>query len=96
MQSPFLHATADDMSAQTEKTKVLHYLEACCKVLTTTNEPLANIIDYIPDNFQGVAEMVLYRLPKLSRVNFVADISKENSITFFGRKQRRTSKILLI
>ena len=77
--------------------------------MATTNEPLANIIDDVlshipdnfqgvaePDNFQGVAEMVLYHLPKLSRVNFVADVSKENSIVFFGRKQRRTSKILLI
>ena len=40
-----------------------------------TNEPVANIIDgnvqlYVlspsPDNFQGVAEMVLDRLPKSS------------------------------
>ena len=63
-----LHATADDMPAKTEKAKVLHYLEACFQVLTTTNGPVAKLIDGnvqlyvlspIPDNFQGVAEMVL-------------------------------------
>ena len=68
VQFPFLHATADDMPAKTEKAKVLHYLEACFKVLTTTNELVANIVDgnvqlyvlsYIPDSFQGVAEMAL-------------------------------------
>ena len=68
--------------------------------MTTKNEPVANIIDgnvqldvlsHIPDNFQGVAEMVFDLLPKASRVDFVTDISKENSVKFFGRKQSRTS-----
>ena len=68
--------------------------------MTTKNEPIANIIDgnvqleilsHIPDNFQGVAEMVFDLLPKASRVDYVKDISKENSIKLFGRKQRRTS-----
>ena len=67
--------------------------------MTTENEPVANIIDgnvqldvlsHIPDNFQGVAEMVFDLLPKASRVDYVTDISRENSIKFFGRKQRRT------
>ena len=56
------------MPAKTEKAKVLHYLEAYFQVLTTTNGPVANLIDGnvqlyvlspIPDNFQRVAEMVL-------------------------------------
>ena len=56
-------------------------------------QPTANIIDgnvqlhilsLIPDNFQGVTEIVSDSLPKPSRVNIV---TKEN----FGR-----SKILLI
>ena len=47
-------------------------------------QPAANIIDgnvqlhvlsYIPDNFQGVTEIVLYGPPKPSRVNIV---TKEN------------------
>ena len=68
--------------------------------MTTKNEPEANMIDgnvqldalsHIPDNFKGVAEMVFDLLPKASRVDFVTDISKENSVKFFGRKQRRTS-----
>ena len=90
------------MPAKTEKAKVLHHLEFCFSVLTTTNEPVVNVIDgnvrlfHIPDNFQGVAEMVLDHLPKLSRVDFVTDISKENPSKFFGRKQRGTSKIILI
>ena len=59
-------------------------------------QPSANIIDgnvqlhilsLIPDNFQGVTEVVSDGLPKPSRVNFV---TKEN-LKFFGR-----SKILLI
>ena len=57
--------------------------------MTTKNEPVANIIDvnvqldvlsHIPDNFQGVEEMVFDLLPKASRVYFVTDPSKENSI----------------
>ena len=39
---------------------------------------------HIRDNVQVVAEMVLDRLPKSSRVDCATDISKENSITFFG------------
>ena len=69
-------------------------------VMTTKNEPVANIINgnvqleilsHIPDNFQAVAKMVFDLLPKASRVDYVKDISKEYSIKFFGRKQRRTS-----
>ena len=68
--------------------------------MTTKNEPVANIIDgnvqldalsNIPDNFKGVAEMVFDLLPKASRVDFVTDISKDNSFKFFGGKQRRIS-----
>ena len=44
----------------------------------------------IPDTFQGVAEMVLDRLPKGSRVYCVTDTSKENSIKFFVNKRRGT------
>ena len=64
------------MPTKTEKSKVYHHFKACFKVLTTINEPVANIIDgnvqlvvlpYIPDNFQGVAEMVFDTLPKSSR-----------------------------
>ena len=58
---PFLHATADDIPATTEKGKVFHYLEACFQVLTTTNGPLAKainvnvqlyVLSHIPDNFE--------------------------------------------
>ena len=70
--------------------------------MTTIDEPLANVTDgdvqlyilsHMPDTFQGVAEMVLNRLPKSPRVDLVTDISKENCIKFFERKQRGTSKI---
>ena len=58
------------MPAKTEKAKVkvLHYLDTCFQALTTTNGPVANLIDGnvhlyvlspISDNFQGVAEMLL-------------------------------------
>ena len=40
--------------------------------------------------------MVLDHLPSLSRVDFDTDISKETSIKFLGRKQRRTSKVCFI
>ena len=88
-QFPFLNPTADELPSQTEKSKVLHYFKACYK-----NEPVANImmamsnfiiLSHIPENFQGVAEMIFDRLPKSSRVDFVADLSKENSIKFFWR-----------
>ena len=73
--------------------------------IDNNKQPVANVTDgnvqlyvlsHIPDNFQCVAEMVLDCLPNLSLVDFVTDISKENSIKFVGRKQRGTSKILLI
>ena len=57
----FLNVTADDMPAKTDKSKVYHSFKARLDVLTTTNEPVANIIDgnvqlnvhsHIPDNFQ--------------------------------------------
>ena len=82
-----MHETVDDMLQNTYKANVLYYLEASFKVFTTTNEPVANIIDgyvqlyalsYIPDNCQGVAEMVLDHLQKSARVDFVTEISKEN------------------
>ena len=43
--SSFLNATADDISAKTEKSNGLHSCKACFGVLTTKNEPVANIID---------------------------------------------------
>ena len=84
------------MAAKTGKSKVLHYFRACFNVLTSKKQPAANIIDgnvqlhvlsHIPDNFQGVTEIVSDGLPKSSRFNIVA---KEKNIKFFGR-----SKILL-
>ena len=37
------------------------------------------MFNFIPDNFQGVAETISDRLSKASRVDFVTDVSKENS-----------------
>ena len=83
------------MAAKTEKLNVLHYFKACFNVRTTQKQPAANIIDgnvqlhvlsHIPDNFQGVTEIVSDGLPKPPRVNIVRKLIK-----FFGR-----SKILLI
>ena len=103
---PFSLATADGMPTKTEKSKLLHHLEACVEPMTApTNEPVAHVIDGnaslyvlspIPDNFEGVAEMVFDRLPKSSRVDFVTDTYKENSIKSFERKRRGTSETLLI
>ena len=86
---PFSLATVDGMPVKTEKAKLLHHLEAGVELMTTpNNEPVAYVIDGnaslyvlspIPDNFQGVAEMVLDRLPKSSRVDFVTDTYKQNS-----------------
>ena len=64
--------------------QVLHYLKACFNALTSKKQPAANIVhgnvqlhvlSYIPDNFQGVTEIVSDGLPKPSRVNIV---TKEN------------------
>ena len=66
----------DGMTAKTEKPKVLHNLNACLLPSAPTNEPVLNVIDGnvqiyvlspIPDNFQGVAEMVLDPFAKLLR-----------------------------
>ena len=74
------------MAAKTEKSKVLHYFMACFNVLTSKKQPATNIhaidgnvqlrvLSHIPDNFQGVTEIVSDSLPKPSRVNIV---TKEN------------------
>ena len=79
-----MNATANDMAAKTEKSKVLHHFKAYFNVLTSKKQPAANITDgnvqlrvlsHIPDNFQGVTEIVSDGLPKPSRVNIV---TKEN------------------
>ena len=78
------------MAAKTEKSKVLHYFKACFNVLSHQKELAANIIDgnvqlhvlsHIPDNFQGVTEIVSDGLPKPSRVNIV---TKENLKSSLG------------
>ena len=85
-----LNATANDMAAKIEKSKVLHSFKACFNVLTTKNKPVANIIDgnvqlhvlsHKPDNFQGVTEMVSDYLPRPPRVNIV---TKENVSSSLG------------
>ena len=63
------------MPAKTEKAKGLHHLQAYYQQVATTNGPVANVIYgnvqfYVFDEFQGVAEMVLNRLPNSSRVGF--------------------------
>ena len=71
------------MAAKTEKSKDLHYSKTCFNVLaskkTTANIIYGNvqlyILSLIPDNFQGVTEIVSDGLPKPSRVNIV---TKEN------------------
>ncbi|MES9950704.1 MAG: hypothetical protein ABW118_17235 [Candidatus Thiodiazotropha sp.] len=103
---PYSLATADGMPAKTEKSKLLHHLESCVEPVTTpTDEGIAHVIDGnaslyvlspVPENFQGVAEIVLDRLPKASRVDFVTDTYKEKSIKSFERKRRGTSEKLLI
>ena len=77
-----MNATANDTAAKTEKSKVLHYFKAQCTDIK--KQPAANIIDgnvqlhvlsHIPDNLQGVTEIVSLGLPKPTRVNIV---TKEN------------------
>ena len=73
------------MAAKTEKSEVLHYLKASFNELTSKKQPAANIIDgnvqlhvlfHIPDNFQGVTEIVSDGLPKPSKVNIVTKTYK--------------------
>ena len=80
-----MHATADGMPTKIEKAKVLHHLGACFQPLAP-KKTVANVIDGnvqryvlspIPDKFQGRAEMVLDRLAKSSRDDFVTDIFKQ-------------------
>ena len=40
--------------------------------------------------------MVFDRVPRSLRIDFITDISKENSIKLFGCKQRGTSNLCLI
>ena len=72
------------------KTEVSHYLKACFNVLTKKQQPAVNIIcgnvqlhiiSVIPDNFQGVTEIVSDGLPNTSRVNIV---TKENLLSSLG------------
>ena len=76
------------MAAKTEKSKVLHSFKACFNV--NKQQPVASIIDSkvqlrvlsnIPDDFQGVTEIVSDCLPKPSRVNIV---TKQNVLSSLG------------
>ena len=42
------------------------------------------VLSHIPDKIQGVTEMVLDRLPKSSRDDYVTDISKETQLSSLG------------
>ena len=86
------------MAAKTVKSKVLYYFKACFNVLTTKKQPAANTIDgnvqlhvlsHIPDNFQGVTEIVSDGLPKPSRVNIV---TKENLLSSLDAAKYYRSK----
>ena len=77
------------MATKTEESKVLHYFKACFNVLTTKKQLAANIIDgnvqrhvlsHIPDNFQGVTEIVSDGQPNPSRVNIVAKLNLLSSL----------------
>ena len=67
------------MAAKTEKSKVLYYFKACFNVLTSANiidgNAQLHVLSHIPDNLQGVTEIVSDALPKPTRVNIV---TKEN------------------
>ena len=103
---PFSLATADGMPAKTDKSKLLHNLEASVESVTKpTDEPIAYVYDGnatlqslapIPDNFEGVAEMVFNLLSKTSRVDFVTDTYKQSSIKSFERKRRGSAPKFLL
>ena len=56
------------MAAKTEKSKVLHYFKASNII---DGNVQFHVLSHIPDNFQGVTEIVSDGLPKPSRVNIV-------------------------
>ena len=88
---PYSLAIADGMPAKTEKSFFCIILRLAFSA--STNEQVAhgtdgnaslNVLSPIPDNFEGVAEMVFHYLAKSSRVDFVTDTFKENSNKSFG------------
>ena len=75
------------MAAKTEKSKVLNSFLGLLQCTDNKQQPVASIIDSkvqlhvlsnIPDDFQGVTEIVFDCLPKPSRVNIV---TKENVLS---------------
>ena len=94
------------MPAKTDKSKLLHNVVASVESVTKpTDEPIAYVYDGnttlqslapIPDNFEGVAEMVFNLLSKTSRVDFVTDTYKESSTKSFEQKWRGSAPKFLL
>ena len=101
---PWSLSTADGAPVKTDKSKLLHKLE---EGHTLTEEPTApiHVIDgnaviqaltQVPETFGELAERIFLTLPKASRVDFVTDTYKENSIKNVERERRGTSQELLV
>ena len=103
---PWSMATPDGFPMKTDKSKLLHLLEASVEpsempplntaVYVVDGNALLQSMVSIPDNFEALAENVFAKLPKTSRVDFVTDSYHRGSIKSVERLRRGVSKTFLI
>ncbi|KAK3106630.1 hypothetical protein FSP39_024006 [Pinctada imbricata] len=100
---PWALATADGVPFKSDKAKLLHVLES--NLPSVTNVPQRQTTAYIcdgnallhsligiPETFGQITEKIFDLLPKYSRVDFVTDSYRENSIKAAERKRRGGSE----
>lgn len=101
---PWSLATADGAPTRTDKAKLLHKLEighalperpAVAQHIIDGNALLHELIQ-VPDTFADLAEKIFSHLPKATRVDFVTDTYKVDSIKNTERSRRGTSQEFLI
>ena len=97
-------ATADGAPVRTDKAKLLHKLEES-HIVSAGPESAVYIIDgnamfqaliQIPDTFGELAERIFVNLRNATRVDFVTDTYREQSIKNIERNRRGTSQEFLV
>ena len=102
---PWSLATPDGMPAKTDKSKLLHLLEKEQELQDLDHSKCTSIVDgmvllqsltALPSTFAELADKVLRCLPASTRVDFVTDTYRSDSIKMMERIRRGQSETFLL
>ena len=103
---PWALATADGAPVKTDKSQIMHCIEALGEQHTTSlPESSVHVVDgnallhamvHLPETFEGLATSVFNSLPRADTVHFVTDTYLDNSIKQTERLRRGCSSTYLI